>query len=157
MADAVISAPADRAIDDPTRFQVGHLCALLESYLEPAQIERVQRAYLFGAQAHAGQTRLTGEPYIYHPLAVAHTMADMRMDADSIIAGILHDVIEDTPTAKEQLARELFEHPLSCRGCSRRMQSSDFRHSACGGMKVWIDPRVTRIEPDAPVTFVAPT
>ncbi len=114
MVEAVTSAPADRAIeratdraiDDATHFRVGHLCALLETYLEPAQIERVQRAYRFGAQAHAGQTRLTGEPYIYHPLAVARTMADMRMDADSIIAGILHDVIEDTPTAKEQLARE---------------------------------------------------
>ncbi|MGH8501602.1 MAG: bifunctional GTP diphosphokinase/guanosine-3',5'-bis pyrophosphate 3'-pyrophosphohydrolase [Gammaproteobacteria bacterium] len=106
MAKAVTSAPAARTIDDPTRFQVGNLCAILETYLEPAQIERVHRAYLFGAQAHEGQTRLTGEPYIYHPLAVAHTMADMRMDADSIIAGILHDVIEDTPTAKEQLARE---------------------------------------------------
>jgi GTP diphosphokinase / guanosine-3',5'-bis(diphosphate) 3'-diphosphatase len=103
----VASVPSTHAgTEDPTRFLLDNLCALLETYLTRAQIERVHRAYLFGEGAHRGQTRLTGEPYIYHPLAVAHTMAEMRMDADSIIAGILHDVIEDTPTAKEQLARE---------------------------------------------------
>jgi GTP pyrophosphokinase len=91
---------------DSVHFLVDNLCALLKTYLDSEQISRVFRAYEFGAQAHDGQTRLTGEPYIYHPLAVAQTMAEMRMDADSIIAGILHDVIEDTPTAKEHLARE---------------------------------------------------
>lgn len=106
MADVLTPAPAEPVTNDPTRFLIGNLCALLETYLEPSQIKRVYRAYLFSAQAHQGQKRLTGEPYIDHPLAVAHTMAEMRMDADSIIAGLLHDVIEDTPTAKEQLARE---------------------------------------------------
>jgi GTP pyrophosphokinase len=106
MADVLTPAPTESVTNDPTRFLIGNLCALLETYLEPAQIKRVYRAYLFSAQAHQGQKRLTGEPYIDHPLAVAHTMAEMRMDADSIIAGLLHDVIEDTPTAKEQLARE---------------------------------------------------
>jgi GTP pyrophosphokinase len=104
---ATPTAPVtDSSGGESTPDPVSNLRALLESYLEPEQIARVQRAYLFGAQAHQGQKRLTGEPYIHHPLAVAHTMAEMRMDADSIIAGILHDVIEDTPTAKEQLARE---------------------------------------------------
>ncbi|NIR60169.1 MAG: bifunctional GTP diphosphokinase/guanosine-3',5'-bis pyrophosphate 3'-pyrophosphohydrolase [Gammaproteobacteria bacterium] len=83
------------------------LCALLETYLEPAQVSEVYRAYLFGAEAHEGQHRLSGEPYIYHPLAVAKILATMRMDAESLIAAILHDIIEDTPTAKEQL-REAF-------------------------------------------------
>ncbi|MGI9304776.1 MAG: bifunctional GTP diphosphokinase/guanosine-3',5'-bis pyrophosphate 3'-pyrophosphohydrolase [Gammaproteobacteria bacterium] len=91
---------------DPTRFQVSELCAIMESYLEPEQVRDVYRSYLFSAEAHSGQTRLTGEPYINHPLAVAKTMAEMHMDADSIMAAILHDVIEDTPTAKEQLAAE---------------------------------------------------
>jgi GTP diphosphokinase / guanosine-3',5'-bis(diphosphate) 3'-diphosphatase len=109
MANVVSPARPDLATADPTCFLISKLCALLETYVEPEQIRRVYRAYLFGAHAHEGQKRLTGEPYIGHPLAVAQTMAEMRMDADSIIAGILHDVIEDTPTAKEQVAREFGE------------------------------------------------
>ncbi len=91
---------------DATRFLASDLCAILETYLEPDQIREVYRAYIFGAEAHEGQTRMSGEPYIYHPLAVAKTMAEMRMDHNSIMAAILHDVIEDTPTAKEQLEHE---------------------------------------------------
>jgi len=91
---------------DATRFLASDLCAILETYLEPDQIREVYRAYIFGAEAHEGQTRMSGEPYIYHPLAVAKTMAEMRMDHNSIMAAILHDVIEDTPTAKEQLVHE---------------------------------------------------
>lgn len=83
----------------------GDLRALLETYLNPSQIKVVERAYRFSARAHEGQTRVSGEPYIHHPLAVARIMAEMRMDAPSIMAAILHDVIEDTPTAKEQLTR----------------------------------------------------
>jgi len=78
---------------------------LLEEYLEPDQIAEVYRAYLFGAEAHDGQSRLSGEPYIYHPVAVARILAEMRMDSKSLIAALLHDVIEDTPTAKEQLVK----------------------------------------------------
>jgi guanosine-3',5'-bis(diphosphate) 3'-pyrophosphohydrolase len=78
---------------------------MLEDYLEPDQIAEVYRAYLFGAEAHDGQSRASGEPYIYHPLAVAHILAEMRMDTKSLIAALLHDVIEDTPTAKEQITK----------------------------------------------------
>ena len=85
-------------------FLISDLCAILEGYLETDQVADIYRAYLFGAEAHEGQKRLSGEPYIYHPLAVARILAEMRMDAQSIAAAILHDVIEDTPTAKEQLA-----------------------------------------------------
>jgi len=90
-------------------FLISDLCALLETYIEPAQVKEVYRAYLFGANAHEGQQRLSGEPYIYHPLAVARILAEMRMDTNSIIAALLHDVIEDTPTAKDQLAKEFGE------------------------------------------------
>ncbi len=78
---------------------------MLEDYLEPDQIAEVYRAYLFGAEAHDGQSRLSGEPYIYHPVAVARILAEMRMDSKSLIAALLHDVIEDTPTAKEQIIK----------------------------------------------------
>ncbi|MBW9275479.1 MAG: bifunctional GTP diphosphokinase/guanosine-3',5'-bis pyrophosphate 3'-pyrophosphohydrolase, partial [Candidatus Thiodiazotropha sp. (ex. Lucinisca nassula)] len=86
------------------RFLISDLCAYLESYLSADHIREVYRAYLFGAEAHVGQHRKTGEPYIYHPVAVARILADMRMDYKCLMAAILHDVIEDTPTAKEQLA-----------------------------------------------------
>ncbi len=90
-------------------FLISDLCDLLERYLEPEQVSEIYRAYLFGAEAHEGQERLTGEPYIYHPLEVARILAEMRMDYKSIIAAILHDVIEDTRTAKEQIAGEFGE------------------------------------------------
>lgn len=90
-------------------FLIHDLCTLLEGYLEPDQVKEVYRAYLFGAEAHEGQHRLTGEPYIYHPLAVARILAEMRMDYNTIIAALLHDVIEDTTTAREQLASEFSE------------------------------------------------
>jgi RelA/SpoT family (p)ppGpp synthetase len=88
------------------RYQIGDLCALLETYLGPAEVGDVYRAYLFGAQAHDGQKRRSGEPYIFHPLEVARILAGMHLDSRSIMAAILHDVIEDTPTAKEQVAAD---------------------------------------------------
>ena len=88
------------------RFLISDLCGYLETYLSREQVREVYRAYLFGAEAHEGQNRLSGEPYIYHPVAVARILAGMRMDHQCLMAAILHDVIEDTETAKEQLARE---------------------------------------------------
>ena len=79
---------------------------MLESYLDKTQVQEVYRAYLFGAEAHKDQKRHSGEPYIYHPLEVARTLAELRLDHKSIIAAILHDVIEDTSTAKETIALE---------------------------------------------------
>ena len=88
-------------------FRISDLCNMLDTYMEDEQVQDVYRAYLFGAEAHEGQKRMSGEPYIYHPLAVARILAELHMDHESIMAAILHDVIEDTPTAKEKLA-ELF-------------------------------------------------
>ncbi len=90
-------------------FLIGDLTAMLDTYLKPHQVAQVQRAYEFGARAHEGQQRLSGEPYIYHPLAVARILAEMHMDYQSIMAALLHDVIEDTATAKEQLAKDFGE------------------------------------------------
>ncbi|HSC06514.1 MAG TPA: bifunctional (p)ppGpp synthetase/guanosine-3',5'-bis(diphosphate) 3'-pyrophosphohydrolase [Steroidobacteraceae bacterium] len=85
---------------------INQLVSKLENYLPPDQVERVQQAYEFGATAHKGQKRLSGEPYISHPIAAANILADLHVDAETIIAAILHDVIEDTPTAKEQIAEQ---------------------------------------------------
>src|ERR1041384_7917733 len=76
----------------------------VETYLPGEQVERIREAAEFGASAHKGQKRLSGEPYIAHPVAAAAILADLRLDADTIIAAILHDVIEDTPTPKDQIA-----------------------------------------------------
>lgn len=89
--------------EDPTAFRISHLCEMLETYLEMEQVAEVYQAYLFGAEAHNGQRRASGEPYICHPLAVARILAEMHMDHKSIISAILHDVIEDTRFDKDQI------------------------------------------------------
>jgi GTP diphosphokinase / guanosine-3',5'-bis(diphosphate) 3'-diphosphatase len=80
------------------------LLAVAGTYLPADQVERIREAAEFGASAHRGQKRLSGEPFITHPVAAASILADLRLDADTIVAAILHDVIEDTPTPKDQLA-----------------------------------------------------
>jgi guanosine-3',5'-bis(diphosphate) 3'-pyrophosphohydrolase len=80
------------------------LLATAGEYLAPEQVERIREAAEFGASAHKGQKRLSGEPYIAHPVAAAAILADLHLDTDTIVAAILHDVIEDTPTPKDQLA-----------------------------------------------------
>jgi guanosine-3',5'-bis(diphosphate) 3'-pyrophosphohydrolase len=78
----------------------------LSTYLPPEQVRRVRRAYEVGAAAHEGQTRKSGEPYITHPVAVASIMAELGLDAETIIAAILHDTLEDTPLTSSQLIAE---------------------------------------------------
>ena len=79
------------------------LRGVLSDYLEPEQVATVQEAIDFGATAHAGQHRLSGEPFIQHPIEVARILAEMRMDHETIAAAILHDTIEDTSVTKEQV------------------------------------------------------
>ena len=61
-----------------------------------ADLDLVKRAYVFSARSHQGQTRKSGDPYIMHPLAVAHIVATLHLDAPSVCAGLLHDTVEDT-------------------------------------------------------------
>src|SRR5574342_967434 len=72
-----------------------------------ADIELLRRAYVFSAKEHKGQVRHSGEPYLVHPLEVADILADMKLDAVTIAAGLLHDVVEDTLTTIERI-QELF-------------------------------------------------
>lgn len=94
-------------------FLISDLCSILEKYLDPDQVREIYKAYLFGAEAHQGQRRMSGEAYIYHPIAVARILAEMRLDHKSIIAAILHDVIEDTPIAREELVVRFGEEVAS--------------------------------------------
>tara|TARA_R110000772_G_scaffold48719_5_gene111341 strand:- start:39430 stop:41583 length:2154 start_codon:yes stop_codon:yes gene_type:complete len=82
------------------------LDSTLRSYLNPAQAQQVRRAYYFAEQAHFGQVRRTGEPYVTHPLAVAGILADMHMDHQSLMAAMLHDVIEDTGIEKDSIGSQ---------------------------------------------------
>ena len=82
------------------------LVATLENYLPDDQVELIMRAYDFGAAAHEGQTRKTGEPYITHPVAVAQELANMHLDAQAITAAILHDVVEDTDASLIEIRQQ---------------------------------------------------
>ena len=75
----------------------------LGAYLPQDQIARVRQAYQTGARAHEGQKRKSGEPYITHPVAVAGILAEIGMDAETIIAAILHDTLEDTPLSRAEI------------------------------------------------------
>ncbi|WP_035241527.1 RelA/SpoT family protein [Desulfobacter vibrioformis] len=72
-------------------------------YSPDADVSLIDRAYIYSAQVHDGQVRLSGEPYLSHPLEVANILADMKLDMESIAAALLHDVIEDTPATKEDI------------------------------------------------------
>jgi len=96
LAPAVSQPPADvRALEHQ-----------LAAYLPSEQVARVRRAYEIGASAHEGQTRKSGEPYITHPVAVASILAELGMDAETIIAAILHDTLEDTTLTSEQIGAD---------------------------------------------------
>ena len=92
-------------LERPQEKLIRRLCSTLSGYLDQAQIDDCIRAYEFGAKAHTGQFRKSGEAYICHPVAVAISLAEMRMDANCIMAAILHDVIEDTGVSKQELAK----------------------------------------------------
>ena len=89
---------------------------MLSNYLTKSErsfdIERIKKAYLLAKSAHAGQTRVSGEPYISHPIAVAYILAELGMDSDTLIAALLHDVVEDTDITLEDITRE-FGHEIA--------------------------------------------
>ncbi|MBE5253935.1 MAG: bifunctional GTP diphosphokinase/guanosine-3',5'-bis pyrophosphate 3'-pyrophosphohydrolase [Enterobacterales bacterium endosymbiont of Blomia tropicalis] len=76
---------------------------LIEKYLPEEHIKRLQQAYLVARDAHEGQTRSSGEPYITHPVAVACILAEMKLDYETLMAALLHDVIEDTPATYQDM------------------------------------------------------
>lgn len=79
------------------------------TYLSEADVERLEKAYYFAEKAHHGQKRKSGEPYIIHPVAVAEILTDLRMDVTTLIAALLHDVVEDTGVTLEEVEAEFGE------------------------------------------------
>ncbi|GIQ70125.1 GTP pyrophosphokinase [Xylanibacillus composti] len=88
---------------------IEHLIEKASAYMKPQDLERIRAAYEFAEQAHHGQVRKSGEPYILHPLAVAEVIVNMQMDVTSIIAALLHDVVEDTTVSLDTVRREFGE------------------------------------------------
>ncbi len=72
-----------------------------------ADVDLVRRAYIYSAKVHQGQTRMSGEPYLNHPLEVANVLAELKLDSATVAAGLLHDTLEDTPTTAEEI-KEIF-------------------------------------------------
>ncbi|MGM0856968.1 MAG: RelA/SpoT family protein [Pseudomonadota bacterium] len=90
-------------------FTIDDLADRLGGYLPPDEIQQVKRAFYYAEQAHDGQRRRSGEPYVTHPLAVANILANMHMDHQSLMAAMLHDVIEDTGVSKKALGVQFGE------------------------------------------------
>ncbi len=85
---------------------------ICSTYLSKVQVDLLKHAYVVARDAHEGQMRSSGEPYITHPVAVALNLANMRLDGETLMAALLHDVIEDTDVSKDDLA-ELFGHTIA--------------------------------------------
>src|SRR5271169_3470925 len=86
--------------------QVEHLIDRVRAYQPSVDSELIQKAYDYSFRMHAGQTRKSGQPYIVHPVSVAGILADLRLDAASVCAGLLHDVVEDTLATTADLSKE---------------------------------------------------
>lgn len=111
--------------ESEAKLTIEDLCFATSNYLETKQVEDIRRAYFYAEQAHEGQLRRSGEPYITHPLAVAHVLAIMHMDHECIMAGLLHDVIEDTEISSKELAAEFSEEvALLVNGVSKLAQAA---------------------------------
>ena len=75
----------------------------VKNYFPKLNVENINRAYDFGKKAHGSQVRASGDPFFSHPLQVANILAQMKLDENSIITGLLHDVIEDTLATKDEI------------------------------------------------------
>lgn len=104
-----VASELDFIQESEPKLTIDDLCFATSNYLDARHVDSIRRAYHFADNAHEGQTRRSGERYITHPLAVAHVLAMMHMDYECIMAGLLHDVIEDTALSRDDLAAEFGE------------------------------------------------
>ena len=107
-ADDIVGQEADLPLFSPVEkvtkvVTSSELLARCSQFLSKADVERVRQAFMYADDAHLGQFRKSGEPYITHPLAVANILAEWRLDSTTICAGLMHDVLEDTPVAKIEM------------------------------------------------------
>lgn len=110
-ADEIVSDDADLPLYTPVGKATAiatsaQLLARCRQYLSESDVSRIQAAFRYADDAHLGQFRKSGEPYITHPLAVATILAEWHLDAATICAGLMHDVLEDTGVAKIEMAEQ---------------------------------------------------
>ena len=89
--------------------RLGDILEKVKSYNPNADLEQINRAYVYSAKAHAGHVRQSGEPYLIHPLDVAMILSEMKMDVTTILVGLLHDTVEDTDVTREDLEKQFGE------------------------------------------------
>ena len=117
MADTTYKIPHDtlkKEISKPEDFTPPEelykkLIATIRAYRPTTDLSEIEKAYKIASKAHEGQKRKSGEPYIIHPLCVAIILAELELDKETIVAGILHDVVEDTVMTREEIAKEFSE------------------------------------------------
>ena len=109
---------------------VDGLADQLSNYLDTPRINQVRRAYYYAEQAHEGQKRRSGEPYVTHPLAVASILADLRLDHQSLMAAMLHDVIEDTGIPKDALSEQFGDEVAELVDGVSKLTQIEFRSRA---------------------------
>ncbi|MBM4314223.1 MAG: bifunctional (p)ppGpp synthetase/guanosine-3',5'-bis(diphosphate) 3'-pyrophosphohydrolase [Deltaproteobacteria bacterium] len=83
--------------------RINDILEKVQSYLPPTEVEKIEKAYIFSASVHQGQVRLSGEPYLTHPMEVCGILADMKLDAATLVTGLLHDTVEDTLVTQQQI------------------------------------------------------
>ena len=105
-----ISSPESFTPPEELRQQ---LITTMQNIYDEEDVEAVKKAYKVAYQAHDGQKRKSGEPYIIHPICVAIILAELELDKETIMAGLLHDVVEDTEATHEDLVRE-FGEEVAC-------------------------------------------
>lgn len=137
---------------DAVRHAKQQLQTIIEPYLSSELVRQVMDASDFADKAHAGVTRKSGEPYILHPIAVACLLAHMRLDADTLSAALLHDVIEDTPITKEEISsRYNLTVANLVDGVTKLTSSSDKQYNKAASFRKFLqatlqDPRVIIIK-----------
>lgn len=104
-----------------------NLIAAIKAYNPDADTDMVRLAFEFARDAHEGQKRMTGEPYIIHPLATAETLAEMKLPTNIVIAGLLHDVPEDTGVTIEEISKEFGEDVASMVGGITKLGKIKYR------------------------------
>ncbi|MEQ1722379.1 MAG: bifunctional (p)ppGpp synthetase/guanosine-3',5'-bis(diphosphate) 3'-pyrophosphohydrolase [Pseudobdellovibrio sp.] len=108
---------------------VAELCEKIKAYHPSAPVHIIEKAYLFSEKAHEGQMRRSGEPYISHPLNVAGILADLHLDIDTIVTGLLHDTVEDTTATLDDIKREFGDTVATLVDGVTKIGQMNFRNS----------------------------
>jgi GTP pyrophosphokinase len=111
---------------DPVQQLYRELEAKIREYRPKDDFTPLQKAFQFARKYHEGQMRDSGEPYMVHPVMVAHILADMRMDSVAMQTGLLHDVVEDTSVTVDQVRKEFGDEVARCVDGVTKLSKLDF-------------------------------